>query len=381
MSIGRTIRGINTVARRRGLTYFGYLATDVALPKAAYAAVWGPSAPRPLRTAFAAGARLATTSIDPARLAALGITVTNADRGELLDRAADPCDVEALMNRAHRAGVTGLRRAFDRVVTLRGGGARFRSLPDARFHRRRGLAFAAARDDDRRAFNERFGTSILTEASVREELRTRQARVKGGYRHYAPIDFGGGLTLGQIASTDSGTGRWAFFNGAIVGPLVRGRRVLDLGCNNGSLPLMMLRAGAAAVTALELSPEIADLARLNARILAWRDMRDYQIDVVTADMRRFLDGSLGRFDVVSAFCSLYYLPEADMGRVIAAAADMGATFITQSNDSIADLPATATQLHSLMTGHGYSDVEVYRAPGFARALLVGRPAAAPVEAG
>jgi SAM-dependent methyltransferase len=162
----------------------------------------------------------------------------------------------------------------------------------------------------------------------------------------------------------------------VVAPLVAGRRVLDLGSNNGSLPLMMARAGAAAVVGLEMTPQIADFARFNARVLAWRDQRPYDIRIENGDMRRMLTGEFGRFDVVTAFCSLYYLPEADMARIIRAAADMGATMILQSNDVIDNLPAHTRDLQRLLSDNGYADVEVHTYPGFARSLLVGRPAAA-----
>ena len=194
-----------------------------------------------------------------------------------------------------------------------------------RAHTRRGAAFHAARDEDRRAFNHRFGTALLTETAARERLQALKARVPAGYRDYAPIDFGGGLTVGQIYSTDSGTGRWEFFNRHIVGPLIDDKRVVDLGANNASMSLMMARAGAREVVAVEESPAIAEFARLNAGIFSWREMRKLNIDVRTGDMRIFLYEDLGRFDVVTAFCSLYYLPEEDMARVIRRAAGMGAT--------------------------------------------------------
>jgi SAM-dependent methyltransferase len=231
--------------------------------------------------------------------------------------------------------------------------------------------FNAARDQDRRAFNRHFGASLLTEASARQALDELQAQVPAGYRDYAPIDFGCGLTIGQIASTDSGTGRWDFFNGKIVGPLVKGKRVLDLGSNNGSLPLMILRAGARDVVALELTPAIAEFARLNARILAWRDMRSYDIEIRTGDMRLFLTEDLGTFDVVTAFCSLYYLPEQDMARIIHKAASMDAVLILQANEAVDNLPAKTLELHRLMRDNGYSEISVHTPAGFARPLLVG----------
>ena len=139
-------------------------------------------------------------------------------------------------------------------------------MPGVRRYATSSAWFLAERDADLRAFNERFGRSLLTEADARRTLGRLKADVPPGYRDYAPIDFGGGLTIGQVASTDSGTGRWDFFNGAIVGPIVAGKRVLDLGSNNGSMPLMMLRAGASEVVAIERTPQIAEFARFNARI-------------------------------------------------------------------------------------------------------------------
>ena len=144
-----------------------------------------------------------------------------------------------------------------------------------------------------------------------------------------------------------------------------------LGSNNGSLPLMMLRAGARAIVGIEFTPMIADIARLNARILSWRDMRAYDIQILTGDMRQFLTGDLGSFDVVTAFCSLYYLAEDEMARIIAKAASLGAVLVLQANDAIDNLPATTDDLQRLMFGNGYRTVDVIRAPNFARPLLIG----------
>lgn len=266
------------------------------------------------------------------------------------------------MNRLHQQLITGVRHGFDAS-----------SWTSLRRHRRRDTFFDAERDADRRAFNAHYGTSLLTEASARTLLREAAARVQNGYKDYAPIDFGGGVTLGRFVITDSGTGRWDAFNRDVVAPLVAGKRVIDLGCNNGSMPLMMLRAGARSVLGIEGTPEIADLARANARILAWRDIRDYDFEVLTGDMRRFLDNDLGAFDVVTAFCSLYYLPIDDMARVIRNAAAMGATLILQANEAIDNLPARCEELKRLMAANGYPNVVVHDFPGFARPLLVGRP--------
>jgi hypothetical protein len=362
-------RGLVTVARRRGPGYFGYLLSGVAVPRAAYQVGWSPDAPALFQGVFAAATELAARRAEHHELVAAGWLSGPASP------AAEPIDAgaaEALMDTAHRSGIAGLRRAFESLGHDHDGRLRFTDPRDARKFSRTSLFFLAARDHDRGAFNQRFGTDLLTETTARRMIAAAKAKVPEGYRDYAPIDFGGGLTIGQIASTDSGTGRWAFFNQHVVGSLVSGKRILDLGSNNGSMPLMMLRAGAGRVVAVEYTPAIADFARLNARILAWRDICSYDIDVRTGDMRMFLTGDLGEFDVVTAFCSLYYLPEADMARTIERAAQMRAVLVLQANDAIDNLPARRGDLERLMRANGYSDVTLHAPTGFTRPLLVGR---------
>lgn len=364
-----TARGIVTVARRRGLGYFHYLLSGVVWPRVAYRYGWGPRAPALIRGVMSAASELrGRTGLAPQLEQAGLLARPGAAAG------AEPASGEAerLMDAAHRTGLTGLDRAFERIVRDDDGRLRFLDLSGARCFRPGGVLFNAARDRDRVAFNGRFGTDLLTEATARRAVAAAKAAVPEGYRHYAPIDFGGGLTIGQVASTDSGTGRWEFFNRGVVAPLVSGKRVLDLGSNNGSLPLMMARAGACQVVGVESTPAIADFARLNARILEWRDIRRYDIQIISGDMRLFLTEPWGHFDVVTAFCSLYYLPLADMARIVRTAASMGAVLVLQANEAINNLPAKTTDLRLVMEQHGYSNVALHAPPGFARPLLIGR---------
>jgi hypothetical protein len=368
--IVRTARGVATVARRRGIGYLGYLLSGVAWPRAAFRFGWGPTAPPVMQGVFAAAGELIGEKPDTAELVALGLGVADDSAPRATDASAD--DVARLMDRAHAAGITGVARSFQALVRAADGSLRFADLSAARRYPRDSVTYVAGRDADRREFNRVFDAALMTEASARRAIQELKARVPEGYRDYAPIDFGNGLTVGQIASTDSGTGRWEFFNSRIVAPLVAGRRVLDLGANNGSMPLMMLRAGAREVVAIEYTPAIADFARLNAQILAWRDVRRYDIQILTGDMRLFLDQDLGRFDVVTAFCSLYYLPEEDMKRIIRKAAAMDAVLILQANEGIENgLPGKTLDLHRLMRDNGYPEISVHTPAGFSRPLLVG----------
>jgi len=75
---------------------------------------------------------------------------------------------------------------------------------------------------------------------------------------------------------------------------------------------------------------------------------------------------------VTAFCSLYYLPEDDMARIITKAAAMDAVLVLQANEAIEnDLPGKTLDLHRLMRENGYPDIAVHTPEGFARPLLVG----------
>lgn len=365
-------KGVVTVARRRGVSYFRYLLGGVAWPRATYRLAWSPSAPAMLQGAFAAAGELAARKVDASDARRLGLLAADRSASRATDAGAS--EVERLMDRAHAAGMTGVARSFGTLVRTREGVLQFGDLSAARRHRLGSLHFLSARDRDRRAFNRRFGAALLTESGARQALRDAAAAVPPDYRDYAPFDFGGGLVIGRIASTDSGTGRWEYCNGPVVGPLVADQRVLDLGSNNGSLPLMMLRAGAREVLAIEANPAIADAARVNARILAWRDMRPYNLQVLTGDMRLFLAGDLGEFDVVTAFCSLYYVPEEDMARIIRKAASMNAVLVLQGNEAIDNLPARTLDLHRLIRDNGYADVALHTPAGFARPLLVAQTA-------
>ena len=377
-SLSQTVRGVVTVAVRRGPSYFAYLAQGVVWPRASYQLSWGPRAPAIAQGVFAA---VAEWSGAPVTREALEASQLLAPPGAQPAGSAGIKEIAALMDAAHRLGITGLDRAFKSLVRTADGVLRFAELPDARRYPPGSVRFLASRDRDRLQFNARFGTELMTEKKARQAIAERKAAVPPGYRDYAPIDFGGGLTVGQIASTDSGTGRWDFLNAEIVAPLVHGKRVLDLGSNNGSLPLMMARAGATKVRGIEGTAAIADFARLNAEILAWRDIRDYDLQILTGDMRMFLTGNLGTFDVVTAFCSLYYLPEADMAAIIRKAAAMGAVMILQANDAIDNLPASREALARLMRENGYPSLTVYAPPGFTRPLLVGVPTPAHLRRG
>ena len=106
-------------------------------------------------------------------------------------------------------------------------------------------------------------------------------------------------SLGQITETLE---RRIIFR--LAGPL-QGRRVLDVGCGDGSLALLSVKAGAAWVSGCD-----ADLRMvMKARATAERETVDASFSVARAEVLPFADSS---FDVVTCVAVLTFVREADM---------------------------------------------------------------------
>jgi magnesium-protoporphyrin O-methyltransferase len=90
---------------------------------------------------------------------------------------------------------------------------------------------------------------------------------------------------------------------------LQGRQVLDAGCGTGAFSVEAARRGAA-VTAIDLSPTLVELAR--ERLPA--HLGEGSIDFRTGDMS---DATLGEFDHVVAMDSLIHYRAGDVVRVLA----------------------------------------------------------------
>lgn len=290
------------------------------------------------------------------------------------------CEIECQMNLIHSSLVTNFSNTFGNIVIDTEKGAPwFIDLEGAVSHRSTSeLAFIFRRDIDQVKFNERYGRTLLTESSARAALHSQSVRLPGWY---SPIDFGSGLAIGGFWSTDSGIGRWEFLNCKIMAPIIEGKKVLDLGSNNGLMPLLMLRAGAREVVGVELSAVNVESAKLIQRIFEWRDMRSYKLHIHNANMLEVLNAEWGKFDVVTSLCSLYYLEPDEMASIVRRAANLAPVMIIQAN--VATRKEAAQQksekastkfLKQLLVDNGFPYVEVYAPEGFSRPILVGRSA-------
>lgn len=286
--------------------------------------------------------------------------------------------LEEQMNRIHATGMAKLSLTFGNLIV--GNNDHQPWLIDFEQTRSygstRNLLFAFRRDQDRRLFNRIYGTQLLTEQSARAVVA--QDRAKHGI-WYAPVDFGNGFGVGHFWSIGSGTGRWESLNKTVLPPIIQGKQILDLGVNNGLMPLLMLRNGAARVVGIELDPIYVERARLVQQIFEWRDFQTYQAEFKQSNMLDILTENWGAFDIISAFCSLYYLQEAEMVAVVRRASELAPMMILQANDSTRAhagnekaKKSSSHYLAELLKQNGFPQVEVFGANKHPRPLLIGR---------
>jgi hypothetical protein len=95
-------------------------------------------------------------------------------------------------------------------------------------------------------------------------------------------------------------------------------------------------------------------------------------------MRDVLEGDWGTFDLVTAFCSLYYLDETDMRRIVRRAAELAPTMVLQAkidtDRNAADDKARKSSLpflRLLLESQGFPRVSVVAPEGYPRPLLIG----------
>lgn len=244
---------------------------------------------------------------------------------------------------------------------------------------------AYLRDADRRAFNTLFGTRLLTASQLRKLLSPSAAiprdKVRGRFSEvYAPVVIRDDIRWGKIWNTDLGIGRWNFLMKEHL-PIPIGGSVLDLGSNNGFNPLQMLRAGAASAVGVEIDARAIEQAKFLKAAYEWLDNRRYDFRCLhgsQGDLRSF---DLPRFDVVTAFCSLYYLPDPEVRDLVRYIRTRTDTLVLQCNtDRLIDRggdeetfrKASVEFAVEVLEQAGFSDRQIIAPPGYSRPLVIGR---------
>jgi hypothetical protein len=293
---------------------------------------------------------------------------------QVLDEATREKAANALLA-IHRAGYVLQDIKYGNLIIEEGTGTPIfvdfeHALSLKRFGRRTGLYL---RDRDSSKFNEHFDTDLLTAKRLRE-----MPRIPGG-QIYAPVYAGAGIWWGQIWNPDIGVGRWRYFMRRHL-PIPRGGKVLDLGANNGFNALSMLRAGASKVVAVELDPLAIEQGQFMKRVFEWADNKEYAFSYIHGSHGELERYNLGRFEQVTAFCTLYYLPADQMRDAVRTISGMTEVLVQQANtDRLISRndPDTFTKASleftiELAREYGFPEITVVAPRGYSRPLVIGR---------
>jgi SAM-dependent methyltransferase len=195
---------------------------------------------------------------------------------------------------------------------------------------------------------------------------------------YAPVYFGDGIKVGRLWSIDSGFGRWHYILKHNLSSFA-GKRILDLGANNGSVSLEMLRAGARESVAVELNNKAIEQGKFLKDAFEWHDNKQYNFKYVRANMRDIIGIDLGRFDIVMALCSIYYLNDYEISRVIKHISTISNVLVLQCNlardieraDEYTYKKASVEYTVGLLRNNGFPVIRVVAPKYYDRPLVIG----------
>jgi tRNA A-37 threonylcarbamoyl transferase component Bud32/SAM-dependent methyltransferase len=229
------------------------------------------------------------------------------------------------------------------------------------------------RDRDAEKLNRLFGTDLLTAKLL------RRVRLGTGANVYSPFYAGAGIWWGAIWNPDLGVLRWRHILAKHM-PIPYGGRVLDLGANNGFNALQMLRAGAKDVAGVEIDPAAIEQGLFVKRVFEWADNTEYRFSYIHGSHGDIGAMSLGRFDLVTALCTLYYLSAAAMAKTVSELAKLTDTLVVQCNNERSigrndDETYTKASLQfnvELLRSNGFPNITVIEPRGSGRPLVIAR---------
>ena len=293
---------------------------------------------------------------------------------QVFDRETIGSVGDALLS-VHRAGYTLEDIKYGNVIIGAGTNKPYlidyeRALPLRDFSR---ATATYLRDRDADKLNALFGTNLLTAREL------RRVRVLPGGEVYSPFYAGAGLWWGPIWNPDLGELRWRHMLANHV-PVPNGGRVLDLGANNGFNALQMLRAGAKEVIGVEIDGCSIEQGWFLKRIFEWVDNTRYRFSYVQGSHADVGSMHLGRFDLVTAFCTLYYLSVEAMAKTVSEIAQLSDTLALQCNNdrsiqrSDPETFEKASLLFNtdLLRKNGFPNVAVIEKRGSKRPLVIAR---------
>ena len=193
-------------------------------------------------------------------------------------------------------------------------------------------------------------------AELSPEAIQRRVRELGSWFHN--IDLRGVKTAPQHFLGDYPAIKWRRFEGALPADL-RGRTVLDIGCNAGFYAIEMRRRGAERVVAIDSDRDYLAQARFAAEVsgvdLEFRELSVYDV------------GTLGeRFDLVLFLGVLYHL------RHPLLALDLIPEHVASDLLVFQSMQRGSTEIEPLEEDYAFTELEVFERPGFPKLHFIER---------
>lgn len=289
-----------------------------------------------------------------------------------------------LLETCHFHGIANINISEENLFAIESGSQFLIKVDSCIIFKSRGsILYNFERNRDRESFNKIYNSQIFTESIARNEFESakesfflsKQNNQYTGDKWYTTIDFGQGFNIGNPWVLSHGPGRWSYLNSKVVPNLVEGKNVLDLGSNVGIFPIYMAKSGAKSVTCVEIDGANNEIAKTIQNIFEWRNQEIYKIERITDNMTVVLNEDFEKFDVITAFCSLYYLDYDLMKQVIFKCSQLSDVIILQSNeqsqpDGRKDR-ANAVFLKKMLIENGFQDTQIFDKDNFDRKILIG----------
>lgn len=204
---------------------------------------------------------------------------------------------------------------------------------------------------------------------------------------YQPVPLGNGICTTPLSgvhdqqSPESGRTKWNYIIERNL-PDVQGMRVLDIGCNAGLFSIQLARAGARDVVGVDSTQKWEpwlEQANFVKRVLEQRCETTYNVSFVDASMTDIPDLDLGKFDLVVAFCSIYYVDDEEIQRLLRHFYSSGTSHVLlQGNTYRRDQSATVHRrakpkyLASALSAAGFPHVRVDQPALYGRPVVTAR---------
>ena len=184
-------------------------------------------------------------------------------------------------------------------------------LKKIKHHVYRGLLFSLARDQNIKTFNTLFNPKEKKKQfkDIKMDLKIQLKRFDF---LYSTAYLGYGLNIGKPWSISHGIGRWVYRLHDPISPIIKNKRVLDLGSNTGVLPLIMLMSGAKEVIGVELDELNYQTSLTYKKSLEWNLNKKFNLDMINKNMMEVIKWDNEYFDVITLYCSIYYLSEREI---------------------------------------------------------------------